>query len=349
VIPRRTIFRVLAVGLGIWVAALLAEVALRLADFNPARLNPGFLQFGYQTGIPTYDEDGVLAEGEPVKVRLFQSDPDLFWAPIPGTRFTTRQGFRGTREYPETAAPGTLRILFLGDSCTFLGDPVYPEIVERELSARMPGRTVEALNASAPGYTSFQGRKLIEKLARWRPNVVGIYFGWNDHWPGQGGLTDRMQASLTRGSYLFGLLGASWALIRAGEAPRVPPEDFRRNLEAIREAALAGGATPLFITAPTGFRAGAMPEWATGFFGQFYRMSPARVAEIPAVHARYAAVVREVAAKPGCILVDAEKDFREANLSEDIYFRRDRIHLQPPGHERLARAVVDALAAGGGR
>jgi len=344
--PQRSwLFPLLAVLLAMTAVAILGEFTLRLLDFKPGKFNSGYLQFGYPSGIPTYDEDGLLKEGEPVRVRLFQADPELLWAPIPGTEFTNSQGFRGRREFALPKPPGTFRILFLGDSCTFLGDPVYPEIVERELSRRFPGRIFESVNASVPGYSSFQGRRLLGRLKRWEPDVVCVYFGWNDHWPGQGGLTDATQVSLERGPRLLGLLEAVWGKVEGEGIPRVPFGDFQTNLEGIRDAVAEWKATPLFITAPTGFQDGAMPAWTYGFFGRYYHMEREAVQEIPRQHHAYADAVRSVASRKGSLLVDAEEDFRRAGTPIHFLFRKDMIHLREPGHERLGQSISTVLAS----
>jgi len=341
--PRERLFAAIAATLGIVGAFAIAEIALRLADFNPARVNPGYLQFGYRTGMPQFDEDGLRREGEPVQVRLFRPDPEVLWTTIPNTPFTNSRGFRGKREYTEAKPPGTIRILFIGDSCTFLGDPVYPEIVERELAARFPDKKIECLNAAVPGYSSFQGSKLIARLEIWQPDFVSVYFGWNDHWPAQGGLTDRIQYSAGHGLRLLTILEAWRARGRRDPINRVPLPEFEENLESIRRAVASWPTRVVLVTAPTAFRAGAMPDWSYDFFGEYYHMQRTAIDSIPAQHSAYADGVRRVASN-AALLVDEEKDFREAGLASDEYFRTDSIHLLTPGHERIGRAVAAAVA-----
>src|SRR4029434_10536388 len=117
---RRLLFPLLAILLALVLVVVFGEITLRLLDFRPGKFNSGYLQFGYRSGIPTYDEDRLQSEGEPVRVQLFHADPELLWAPIPRTEFTNSQGFRGRREFTLPKPRGTFRILFLGDSCTFL-------------------------------------------------------------------------------------------------------------------------------------------------------------------------------------------------------------------------------------
>jgi lysophospholipase L1-like esterase len=322
-------------------AVMVAEAALQILQFHPSQVNGGYLQFGYPAGIPAMDEDGVRAEGQPARIRLFEPDPHLLWRPIANTDFTNSMGLRGRVEYAPQKPEGALRIVFLGDSCTFLGDPVYPEIVQRQLSTRL-GKRVEALNASSPGYSSFQGRQLLEKVAAWQPDAVVVYFGWNDHWRAQGGLTDELQYALGHGPKTLALLRAVWA--RTGPPiTRVPLERYAENLEAIRAAVADWGAKPIFVTAPSAFRSGAMPNWAYGFFQQFYGMEREAVDRIPGLHEEYAAVVRQVASRPPARLVDAATAFADSTIPSTQLFRTDSIHLRQAGHEKMAELVGEAV------
>lgn len=329
--------------MGLAAALALAEIGLRLSGFAPGRVNAGYLRFGYTTGIPLHDEDGILKEGVPAQMRLFEPDPDLFWRPIPRTPFTNAQGFRNRRDLGALKDPGTRRVLFLGDSCLFLGDPVYPELVERALVQHSGGHRVECINASVPGYSSHQGVVRLRQLAALQPDIVAVSFGWNDHWLAQGGLTDRRQSRLNRGSRLAATLSAARARFFGPPRKRVPLVEFRSNLEAILKITQAMGVRAVFITAPSGFRTGELPAWTYRFFHEFYRMTPSQVRAIPEVHAAYAEAVRGVANKGGAILVDAERHFREENLSIPAHFRGDLIHLRNPGHERMAQLATEAI------
>jgi lysophospholipase L1-like esterase len=330
--------------LGVIFALVIAEMALRFGGVTPGRVNTGYLQFGYETGIPNIDEDGVRAEGRLERVQLFEPDPELLWHPIANTPFTNSRGMRGRKEFAVAKPPGTLRIAFVGDSCTFVGDPLYAELVEGQLGQRWPGRRIECLNFSSPGYSSFQGLRLLDRIRIWQPDVVVIYVGWNDHWPAQGGLTDTLQADLGSGLRIVGLVRAVVAQRRAAPINRVPIDEFRANLIRIRDTVTSWGAVAVFITAPSGYWPGAVPPWAYDFFSDSYHMDRAAVAAIPAVHQRYTEVVRAVAGPPA-VLVDAEADFTAGTMPREALFRSDLIHLRPAGHRRMADLVTAALVA----
>src|SRR5262249_19700440 len=106
---------------------------------------------------------------------LLVRDPDLLY-----------RGRVGPRE-PEAAheAARRLRILCLGDWRTWgVGvreEDAYPHAMERVLNSRGAGQPVDAINAATPGYTSYQGLVWLTKnIARYRPDVVTVCFGFND-------------------------------------------------------------------------------------------------------------------------------------------------------------------------
>lgn len=170
-----------------------AEIVTRAVDLRPAGgaalANPAWM--GDRRLLrPDYREEmektGVLAR----YYDLYEWDRFLFYrlrpnadvelldpfAP-PATRERSRwsvhiddRGFR-TPAFAERKAPGTRRIAVLGDSSTF-GWGVeefqsYPQRLATALAKRWrvdPAR-VEVLNLGVPGYSTFQGRVLLERFA----------------------------------------------------------------------------------------------------------------------------------------------------------------------------------------
>ncbi|HUE38480.1 MAG TPA: GDSL-type esterase/lipase family protein [Candidatus Binatia bacterium] len=94
------------------------------------------------------------------------------------------RGFRDG-EFAEHKAPGTFRILCLGDSWTFganvAQDDSYPRQLERLLARRYPAARFEVLNLGVLGYSSFQGKQLMAlRAVDWDPDAVVVGFGMND-------------------------------------------------------------------------------------------------------------------------------------------------------------------------
>lgn len=114
-----------------------------------------------------------------------ESDPDLIWRLRPMSQGPLRTNELGFRDDPYDAA-ADLTILILGDSVSWgdsVGDPaeVYPQRLEEILAERRPERRVEVINASVPGYATFQERRFLERdgLAL-DPDVIVVQFSLND-------------------------------------------------------------------------------------------------------------------------------------------------------------------------
>ena len=92
------------------------------------------------------------------------------------------RGYR-TPEFAREKAPGALRIACVGDSWTFGmnvdQERTYPSRLAADLGAG--GANVEVLNFGVLGYSSFQGRRLLEsRVLELRPDIVVVGFGMND-------------------------------------------------------------------------------------------------------------------------------------------------------------------------
>lgn len=144
-------------------------------------------------------EELIRVLGLPALNETMEFDPLLFWRLRDGLRDFRVRGrmednpidFTVSTDANLRRVPGgdaaidseaTPRILALGDSCTFgLGvDDVeaWPAQLQRLLDATGPARVI---NAGVPGYTAYQGRRLLESRGReLRPDLVVATFGFND-------------------------------------------------------------------------------------------------------------------------------------------------------------------------
>ena len=115
------------------------------------------------------------------------------WSPIPNGlcvfdakgffRFNSL-GFRGPT-VPKVKAPGTLRIVCMGDSCTMgwqVGDDqTFCAKLPALLASKIPQR-VETINAGVLGYASSQGlHQLRTKILPLHPDLIIASYNWNDH------------------------------------------------------------------------------------------------------------------------------------------------------------------------
>lgn len=308
------------VAVSVLFAVGLVEATLRIAgwSFEPYLTQ---VQFGWP---------------HPKAIReAYTIDDDLFWV----TKGYA-DSFQKARENPP-------RIVFVGDSCTQIGsyDTQFAELVEAE----SPGKSVPYLNAGVAGWSSYQGRVQVARdVLPLQPKVVTIYFGWNDHWASFG-VEDKDISSvlLPMGlSHLrvVQLMNKLWAtnLVKPGVITlgtnRVTEADYRANMEAMVDMCRAAGASPVLLTAPTSHERGKEPEYLK-------RRWLHDLADLIPTHRRYNAIVREVAQERGAALCDLERifDALPRKVVRETYFRKDGIHLHPPGDAVIAAALYDTL------
>ena len=131
---------------------------------------------------------------EPQPLQHIQLDDALYFVNQPAARFTYARageysipvtfnawGFRGP--VPGTrAAPGTLRILLVGDSQTeglqVAFDQTYGSVLRRELEAALPGRRVEVVNLAVSAYGTHQELLTLKRYGeRVKPDwvILGFY------------------------------------------------------------------------------------------------------------------------------------------------------------------------------
>jgi len=320
------------------------EVVLRLRGFE-FHLYPTTVQMD-RHGVPTSDMLGTDLSGESLLFKnIYRADPLLGWSPVPGYEvpgqgaLINSLGYRGPA-FADVSAPGTERVVCLGDSCTFIGMPTYPALLRREL-----GAGYEVLNAGVSGYSSYQGLvQLRERLLELSPDVVSVYFGWNDHWlaravPDAEVLTN--QPAWRR--VLEPLRVVQWFEARSysrrsSEVLRVSPEEYRENLTELTRLGGENGVRVVLMTAP----------WNVGERGHAFLTANGNTAltlpELHELHRRYNRVVREVAAEEGAQVVDLARIF--ATLGKDELLWGDGIHPNTEGYRVIARALAEVISGG---
>ncbi|MCL4235160.1 MAG: SGNH/GDSL hydrolase family protein [Deltaproteobacteria bacterium] len=157
------------------VALAFALVVLALAEFAARAL------------VPVAELDRVWS--------IIERDSALMWRNRANLRTdfvgvpvrTDRRGFRVSAERPAPVGerrPDTARIVCLGESPTFgwgvRFEDAYPALVEKKLASRL-GRGIEVVNAGMIGFSSHQGRLLLEReILALRPDIVSVPFVIND-------------------------------------------------------------------------------------------------------------------------------------------------------------------------
>ena len=334
-VPRSSLrARALLVAVGLFAGLAAGEVLFRLVPFDRVRYE---VRYGHYSG----NDVGRFVEYDPVltfRNRRSASFPDA------GVRINAI-GLRGP-DASVAKRPGIVRVLCLGDSCTFGGPHPYPEILQSILEQRAPGR-FEVLNGGVIGYTSLHGLEWFEgELGRLEPDVVTLYFGWNDMWREKDSVVRAWFKSRVGGerpprfrSYLWEAASRGLVFVRSwlGHATlQVPPEQYRAVLERFAALGRERRFTPIYLTAPSGFEGDHTPQWLV------HRGLVAAGDSVPRLRQTYNRVVVEVAEREHLPLVDLAADF-ERDGGRALFDRPDEDPIHP--NERGYRRIAEALAA----
>jgi len=188
------------------------------------------------------------------------------WGVLNG-RAVNRMGFFD-REVGPVKRPGAMRVICMGDSCTGQGIPPYSGYLNDRLTHASPSAAVwEAFNMGVHGYSSVQGLRLFQLRGKQlQPDIVTIYFGWNDHW--NGGKPDsntmgvRMNPvagycfeklrDLRLFQFMIHVMNPVRQVARTQTAlgQRVPKEEYDWTLRAFVQEIRSVGAAPVLLTAP---------------------------------------------------------------------------------------------------
>ena len=279
---------------------------------------------------------------------FLERDPDLFWKPRPGIMGHNSQGCSGP-EFSLSAREGVFRIVCLGDSCTHFGPDSYPAMLQSLLQKEAPGK-FEVINAGVIGYTSFQGLALLKRrVISWSPDLVTVYFGWNDHWLARD-FADTDQSnrvpSLLRlrnaldHSRTIQLAQLAYSQFTSPSRPgmRVAIDDYRSNLREMFQACEAMWADMWLITAPHALDISIPP----------YLMTSGEVDDpslLVSLHRRYNSAVRQVAAEQQITLIDLEDEIDTMDKAQ--LFLDDRIHLSDLGKSYTAQRLLTELHLAG--
>ncbi len=289
---------------------------------------------------------------------LYQFDPQTFFSLRPDLVldqtsnpriFDVRINSLGMRgpDVRRDKQDGCLRILCIGDSCTFgsgaATDQTWPAWLGKRFANDRGDLTVEVLNAGVPGYTSFQGRAYLRANGfSLHPDYVVVALGFNDTSKSKPGPGRRFESSvaLTDSEYAKESSQASrFALPRLAQRwhwksrpqqpdsgsdyrPRVPLTEYRQNLIDIAEETRAAGAQPVFVVWPVVGQAG----------------GPHLLDREQNVRA-YQQCMRTVAVQLQVRLVDLVP----AVAGQSALFV-DGVHLNSAGYRLVAAKVFEALA-----
>ncbi len=247
--------------------------------------------------------------------------------------------------------PGVTRIVTLGCSCTqvcFYTEETYPSILEKMLNESGNAK-YEVLNAGVGAYSSYQGlQRLKHAVLNYKPDIITVFFGWNDHWVAQKpdkevrirsdlsikflNFVERFrtfQALNQLTSFLMKWITPSKSKSAGQLMPRVQPEDYEANLKEIIRIARENDAQPVLATAPSN-----PSQFTTSWVWPF----PA--AQLIATHLTYNQIVRKVAREATVPLVDLDlaiKNIMATRNQQAAPLFSDAIHFTPVGCEIVAK------------
>jgi len=286
------------------------------------------------------------------------------------------RGFTGA-EFEDPAPPGTLRIMTVGDSCTFgagsLHGP-YPARLEELLQSGADGRRYQVINAGIEGMNSELAlRRLESRVVPLRPDLVTVYIGWNDlmKFDPDGQVESPRLALIARWldrlwtvkglrKLLFYNLRPRLAPPRTGPESRTgryadyKPAVFEHNLRSMIATARAIPAAVVLMTLPTVVSDDMSVEEVRRANVQFpYFRGANSVGDFVDLIAAYNRTIRRVAAETGVPVVDLALEI-DARPDRRALFL-DTMHANAGGHEVIAgilarelrsRGVLEALRPG---
>jgi len=173
---------------GLWALAWYRRAALALAVVIAffAAIESILVAVDFKFEMPAIIFEGKNEFGG-IEVTHTVPDTELLYRFKPGDYFSGRQinnmGFR-EREVDPVKKDGSIRVICMGDSTTGQGLPGYSEYLNGLLAAKPPtDQPWEAFNMAVHGYSIQQGLVLFRRQVRQlKPDIVTVYFGWNDHW-----------------------------------------------------------------------------------------------------------------------------------------------------------------------
>ena len=324
---------------------ILAKLGLALFSTLAAlAVGEAALRFcGYQFSpiafvVPENDNDWRAFHMGAADPRLSARDPltifdgELLWTINPRvSREINAQGYRGAL-IPQDKPANTCIIVAVGDSNT-LG-PLnttdhWPGFLQDLVALNRSQRSIQIVNAGVYGYTSFQGLRRFEQVARYPVDLVYFSFGANDAQPVR--TSDAEYAARIdrwrRWQWLRAMPLLAQLTMNAMEGMRpsplrthrVPPREYEKNLEQFVAEARARNIRPVLLTRPFVGSSSDPDFWMT--------YAP-----------EYNELTRQVARQQGVDIVDVYEDFRD---SPELF--TDSLHLSRLGNLRMAEKLLAHL------
>ncbi len=318
---------------GLWVSRFVPKLEREILEKRSASMLVGILK-------------GCI---EPDRLLFWRLKPNLETAAL----LTNAHGYR----CPEILkSKPSLRVLAIGDSCTYgLGVPYedsWPGQLQLALNALKGEGACEVVNTGVPGYSSFQGLRMLQAAApTLQPDMVIWGLGINDSawWLG---VSDMHMAALLELTGAEKLAGWSnlyrflrlrrklatleepaknifevAARMMAERRPRLHPEEYEANLRAAQAYCESRGMDFIVVSFP--------------MVSQVLKPEEDPFATWTPKYARYQETMRKTAEESGAAFVDLLDVFSEA-LPEKLFYDNS-IHPNKAGYALTTEAILDKM------
>ena len=338
------------------ITVLMLAILLALAE-GAVRLRQWF-KYGSAT-----DLNEIYAYDEELDLRVLIPNSETRTIKINGL------GFRSP-ELKQPKPTDTLRFAFIGASTTYCAEVssnemTWPHLVMDQLQETYPDLNMDYINGGVPGYAIEHSRQNLNlKIKQLQPDVVIIYHATNDlsgetrALALQQSLVD--ESTTTQRSWLASR-SLLWRLVeknlRIQQAQRQVTETttklefdpqhlgtaFREDLTGLLHQAQAIAPVVAVATFAYRIRAEQSPEQQLhAAASALYYMPFMTPQKLLAGYQRYNAIIREVAASTGAILIENELD-----IPGDEQHFNDSVHFKDAGSRLMAKRVANALHASG--
>jgi len=303
----------------------------------------------------------------------YQIDKGLGWrffpnAPVLASNGSERLNERGWRGPLALETKSRLRVACLGDSCTYgvfikKSKETYPGQLQYLLKENHRF-SVEVLNFGLNGYNTFQGVELLrDDVAKAKPDVAILYYGWNDRTRVVGYFNYPERIRFLSSIYfksntvrLFYLLTDGWlqnarysrklnSLL--GERVKKHPltlQQVEDNLHEFIKLSRDNNITPLFVTAPWGGGDLAQQRKTYASLSAASRRGLSPVDLVYSLHNidQYNELVRRIARREGVTLVDLAELFEKIPEAEQAsyFYPNDRMHPSEIGCRWIAKVLA---------
>jgi len=289
-------------------------------------------------GVEDWREDQVVSDTKR------EQDPVLFWRSRAGVPPFSSQGFKTSIQMAVPKPENVYRVMAYGDSNTEGSDSMdWSKKLQEILQSRnTPERIHEVINAGVGGYSSYQGvQRFLQEWETYQPDLVFVSFGWNDlpeaigqpdksYKPNSAVLVQILRTLIQYRSYqaIQHYMVSGELQERKKEAqPRVPLDDYMKNLERFGAVGRAKGFEVVFLTRP-------------------YRATTTEIKKQSGWRGRvpsYNEALVKYAEQKGEHLIDVQKYFETE--TEGLFI--DETHFSNEGMAEMARLLVRELDARG--